>query len=426
MSSHWREFIENRLMPDLSQYISIGVTLDKSQPTPTLRIIDNSNYPMGVAQTIAGILSVTQPDNITVANTNFSSPDIYWDSGALVPADLELRLDNSNTFQRGGSGYRITYTVRAPGYSDTVLMKVFPLTYTPPSIVISNNFDIFTPDLSVQDATGYTQSSQDFVSVARSWSADIISVLGVTQTISGTGQVFDLNYLGSYYDSQYDITLTIFPQWRLQGVYNFVTIIDDLVDTLTLYAQIPPTLSALQASLAALKTQLDAAVCDCNTYIILFDRYNLASSIYAQLVARGQSGSLAGLDTYVYQLEKIFNNNVNPTYVNTNTLIPPYDWGTGSGSVAWTNITGKPNTVTVEWLVGDVGFPGPGSTTFTNANLTNVPVGRVYVFRNGLPQFSSNPGDGDTYYSKNTADNFLTFSLALASSEKIIVLILPL
>jgi hypothetical protein len=135
---------------------------------------------------------------------------------------------------------------------------------------------------------------------------------------------------------------------------------------------------------------------------------------------------LAGLDTYIYQLQKIFNNDVNPTYVNTNEVIPPYDWGTGGTSVAWVDITGKPSTVTVEWVVGDVGFPGVGATTFTNANLLNVPIARVYVFRNGLPQFSANPGDGDTYYTKNTADTFLTFSSALALAEKLIVLIIPL
>lgn len=381
---------------------------------------------MGVATTIAGILSVTQPDNITVANTNFASPDIYWNSGALVPANLELRLDNSNTFQRGGSGYYITYTVRAPGYSDTVLTKVFPLTYTPPSIVISNNFDIFTPQLTVQDDTGYTQTPLDFIAATRSWAANIITVSGTTQAISGTGQVFDLNYLGSYYDSQYNITLTVLPQWRLQGSYNFVTLIDDLVDSVTLYAQIPPTLSALQTSLAVLKTQLDAAVCDCNTYMILFDRYNLASSIYSQLVARGQSGSLAGLNTYIYQLEKIFNNNVNPTYVNTDAVIPAYNWNTGGTSVTWTNVTGKPSTITIEWTVGDVGFPGIGATTYTNASLANIPASRVYVFRNGVPQFASNPPDGDTYYTKITANNFITFSAALGALEKIIILILPL
>lgn len=401
--------------------------MDKSQPTPTLRVVDNSNYPAGVALTIAGILTVTQPDNVTVSNTNFATPDIYWSGSALVPADLELRLDTSNSFQRGGTGYTIIYTVRAFGYDDTVLTKVFPLNYTPPSFVITNNFDIFTPDLSVQDSTVYSQTNLDFISVNRAWSADIITVLGTTQTVTGTAQVLDLAYLGSYYDSRYDISLDIAPQWKLQGAYNFVTIIDDLADDLTLYAQIPPTLAELQVSLATLKSQLDAAVCDCNTYSILFDRYNLANSIYSQLVARGQSGSLSGLDTYIFQLQKIFNNNVNPTYINTNTVIPAYDWNTGgSGAVAWTDITGKPSSITVEWLVGAIGFPGPGATTYTNSNFVNVPVARVYVFRNGFPQFSSNPGDGDTYYTKNLADNFITFSAALGAGDKMLILILPL
>lgn len=414
-------------MPDLSAYISIAVVLDKSQPTPVFRIIDNSAYPLGVAQTIAGILTVTQPDNVTISNTNFGTPNIYWNGSALVPADLELRLDNTSSFQRGGSGYRITYTVRAPGYTDTVLQKAFSLGYTPPAIVITNNFDIFTPQLTVQDSTNYTQAGLSFISVTRSWSADIITVLGTTQPITGTAQVLDLAYLGSYYDSRYDISLTIFPQWMLQGASNFVTIIDNLSEDITLYAQIPPTLDELQDDLANLKQTLDAAVCDCNNYPRLLADYNLANSIYTQLVDRGQSGSLSGLDTYIYQLEKIFNNNVNPSYVNTNTAIPPYDWNSGGGgSVAWADITGKPNSITVEWVVGQGGFPGNGATTYTNANFVNVPVGRIYVFRNGLPQFSSNPGDGDTYYSKNIADNFITFSSALATSEKIIVLILPL
>lgn len=414
-------------MSDLSQYISIAVVLDKSQPSPVFRIVDNSNYPAGVAQTIAGILTVTQPDNVTVSNPNFGTPNIFWNGSALAPANLELRLDNTQSFQREGSGYIIVYTVRAPGFSDTVLTKTFSLVYTPPSVVIGNNFDIFTPALSVDDITNYTQGALNYISVFQAWTVDIITVLGVGHTITGGGQIFDLAYLGSYYDSQYNVALTITPQWRLQGASSFVTIIDQLATNLTLYAQIPPTLAALQTSLATLKSQLDAAICDCNTYDVLLSRYNLANSIYSQLVSRGQSDSLAGLNVYITQLEKLFNNNVNPTYVNTNGIIPPYNWNAIIlPNVAWTNVTGKPSTITVEWLVGAGGFPGPGATTYTDARIANIPVAQIYVFRNGIPQFNGNPGDGDTYYSKMTANNFLTFSAALGASEKIIILILPL
>lgn len=414
-------------MADLSQYISIAVVLDKSQPGPLFKVIDNSNYPTGVAQTIAGILSVTQPDGITVSNTNFGTPDIYWSGSSLVPANLELRLDTSNSFQRGGAGYIVVYTVRAPGYTDTVLTKTFSLQYTPPPLVLTNNFDIFTPALSVQDSTTYTQTNLTFITSNRSWSADIITANGTMRNLTGSGQTLDLAYLGSYYDAVYNISLTVLPQWQLQGSYTFVTIIDDLATAATFYAQIPPTLAALLASLTMLKSQLDAAICDCNTYNILLARYNLASDIYSQLIYRGQSGSLSGLSTYVFQLLKIFNNNVNPTYVNTNAVIPAYNWNTGgSGSVAWTNITGKPTTITVEWLVGAGGFPGPGSTVYTDSRLTGIPAAQVYVFRNGLPQWSSNQGNGDSYFTKVTGNNFLTFSSALGAGEGIIILILPL
>ena len=278
----------------------------------------------------------------------------------------------------------------------------------------------------MQDSTTYLQGALSFDSVTDSWTAQIISVNGTTQSINGSGQTFDLAYLGQYYDSQYDVGLTVTPVYSITAS-PFVTIIDQLQTSITLYARVAPTLSALQTDLANLKSQLDAAICDCNLYQVLFDRYNLASSIYSQLVARGQSGSLAGLNQYINQLLKIFNNNVTPTYVNTNQVIPPYDWGTGTGSVNWVDILGKPNTITVEWLVAPAnGFPGPGSTVYTDNRMTNVPASRIYIFRNGFPQFNANPSDGDTYFTKNTADNFLTFSSPLGAGEKIIVLILPL
>jgi hypothetical protein len=413
-------------MADLSQYISIATVLDKSGGSPVWRIIDNSNYPSGVAQTIAGILTITQPDGITISNSNFGSPNIYWSGSALVPANLELRLDNANSFQRGGSGYIVVYTVQATGYTNTVLTKTFTLQYTPPPLVVTNNFDIFTPDLSVQDSTNYTQSTLTYISTVRAWTAAIISVNGVTQNITGSGQALDCNYLGNYYDSIYNIGLTVYPQWTIIGS-SFVTIIDNLATAITFYAQIPPTLAALLASLTTLKSQVDAAICDCITYQSLLASYNLASNIYSQLIYRGQSGSLAGLATYVYQLEKIFNNNVNPSYVNTNTQIPAYDWGGGgSGSVAWTNVTGKPSTIVVEWTVGAGGFPGNGATTYTDSRLTNIPASQINLFRNGFPQFSSNQSDGDTYFTKVTANDYLTFSAALGTGEKIIIEILPL
>jgi hypothetical protein len=43
----------------------------------------------------------------------------------------------------------------------------------------------------------------------------------------------------------------------------------------------------------------------------------------------------------------------------------------------------------------------------------------MLVFRNGLPQFNADPGDGDTYFT--FGGTTVTFSAALGAGEKIII-----
>ena len=80
-------------------------------------------------------------------------------------------------------------------------------------------------------------------------------------------------------------------------------------------------------------------------------------------------------------------------------------------------------TVTkVQFLPGDVGYPAVGATTYTNAAFSGADV--IMVWRNGLPQWQGDPGDGDTYFTFATTT--VTFSVALAASEKIIILAIKL
>jgi hypothetical protein len=91
-----------------------------------------------------------------------------------------------------------------------------------------------------------------------------------------------------------------------------------------------------------------------------------------------------------------------------------------TGSVDWSDITNKPSTNTIQFVTS-----GSQSTYVDNA-LINVPNSRIIVSRNGILQFNSNPGDGDSYFIKNTSDNFLTFLPTLTASEKIIIIILAI
>lgn len=409
-------------MLDLSSYINFAAVFTKAGGSPKIILTDTGTYPAGVPQTIVGWFSITQPDGITVAGSQ-QAPNITWQNGQLTQAQFELRLDNANGFQQGG--YIVTYTVAAPGYGNTALSRSVVLSYVPPVLSMSNTLNLFTPDLQVSDITNYNQAGWNSVSVTRNWSVLINSVGGTEETITGTSNPFDMNYQGSYYDALYSITLTANPQYQSQSA-PWLTLIDALVLSQTLQAQIPPSLAMLQAGLTTLKTQLDATAPSDINYASLLNSYNLANTIYDNLVRRGQANDLSGLDEYVWQLKKIFNNNSNPTYVNTNGVIPAYNWGSsGGGTVAWSNITGKPSTILAEGRVG-YGFLANGVTQYIDARLVGIPSSQVLVIRNGSPQSNSNLGDGNTYVTKAQADGFLTFSQAVLTGETIKIIISPL
>lgn len=412
-------------MANLAAYIDFSVVLSKAVSPSVIIVSDPNNYPVGVGPTAYGYFDITQPDGVTVTFGTFLSPSIYWDSGAFIQPQFLLRLNTVLSFQNGG--YLITYHLRAPGYDDTTLTKTFVLNYERPVAVIAHSFDIFTPDLSATDATVYPQTGMTVGDIDRVWSADIVTVSGTTQTIGGTGVTFDLAYLGSYYDAQYNIDLTTKPQYTLDAPSDWVQLIDEITRSTTLYAQIPQTISQLDTALQALKDQADAQACNCNTGQDLRDRYIYATSLYSDFRRRGCDNEIAGLTKTYFQLIKLFNNNVNPTYANTNEVIPAYDFEcAGGGSVNWDNIVNKPNTELIEWTVGTPGFPVAGDTILTDARLASIPDAQIILVRNGIQQFASDQGDGDTYFTKITASNVLTFSSMLLAGEKIIVVILPL
>lgn len=400
-------------MGDLSAYIAINAALDNSTGTPVIRITDVSNYPTGVAAQIAGnVTALAQPDGIVVGNDDFSDPDIYWSGSALVVVTYQLRLNSVQQFQKGG--YSITYVVKCPGYDDTTLIQTFNFSYTKPTVVIGNNFDIFTPQLTVSDNTNYDVSGLSLVSVTESWSALINNVNGTNQNISGTGLVFNLNYLGLFYDANYEVTLAAVATWSIDTA-PWVTLLAQVQLTQSFDSETPPSLSSLLSSLTFLKAQMDAAFCDCNTYPRLFANYLLAQAIYSHLKYRGCAGDFAGLYTYVIQLQKIFNNNVTPTPNHTNLPIPPYDFGCGgAGSISWNDITGKPATVIIEWTVGQVGFPGDGATTITDARLVGY---NVLILKNNIQELGfTKPLNSDT----------ITLNTALITDDVMYVQSIPL
>jgi hypothetical protein len=364
-------------MANLSAYIDFSAVLQKDTNSSALILSDPDDYPVGVDVNLKGYFVITQPDGITITG-NYLSPDIYYVGPGLSTASKQLRLRSNGSFQQGE--YTITYNIVAPGYDETTLTKTFDLSYTSPTIVVEDDFDVFTPTLSVTDDTDYVVAGMDFTSVTRAWEATIISVEGVNQDISATGQSFDLGYLGAYYDSRYDVTLTATAFYTLSSPDDWVSIEDTVIYEHTYYAFIPPTLIELLDMLTAYKATVDAANCICgpgcaDNCTPLKNTYALAVSIYTHIVERGRQGITTGLDAYVLQLQKLLSNCVTPAYTNTNEAIPPYDWGSSN--------TGGAFVFFKQMIVGSGvnDAPADGATSYTDALL----VGKsVQVFLDSL------------------------------------------
>jgi len=403
---------------NLSAYLSFSVTLDNN--TGATLITDTSSYPSGVNAGITGIVSITQPDGLTYTGS-WGTPDITWNGSQLTIASLELRMALDGLFQNGN--YSITYTVRHASYDETSLTRTFSLSYARPTHVITEGFDIFTPLLKAIDSSVYTQTGFALQSVTRSWSTLIQSVSGTNQTKIGAGQEFDLSYGGSYYDSIYDITLQSIVNYKLSS-YLWVTVIDKFSTTLTddtaLVAMIPPTLAELLADIKAFKSELDALKDTCDEYTIKEKRYQLITAIYDQLIKNGQVGELTGLRDYITELLFELNDGATPAYINTNGIIPAYDWGAAVGSTDWASITGKPSSSEIYFKAGDSGFTAVGGNTLTNALFANK---RLVVFRNRLLTPSEDRGLGD-YYEKPLISSTVTFFPALTTDEQIAIFIL--
>jgi hypothetical protein len=248
--------------------------------------------------------------------------------------------------------------------------------------------------------------------VTRSWEATIISVEGTNQDISASTETFDLAYLGSYYDSRYDASLTAVVAYTLEAPDNWVTIEDTQEFEETYYAFIPPTIVDLLELLTTYKATVDAANCICGTACVdnctqLKATYSLAVSIFTHIVERGRAGQTTGLDAYVIQLQKLLSNCVTPAYTNTNEAIPAYDWGSStSGSFAFFK------QMIVGSGVNDA--PADGATAYTDALLVSK---SAMVFLDS--QLMGNNLSDRVSITYNSGTGTITWNTPLVSSQLI-------
>lgn len=80
------------------------------------------------------------------------------------------------------------------------------------------------------------------------------------------------------------------------------------------------------------------------------------------------------------------------------------------------------NTIKINGVVDAGGSAFASGTTYVNNAMVNFP---VEVYRNKLMEPDTNPGNGDSFFTKNLSSNTITFSSALTPGELVQVIILP-
>jgi hypothetical protein len=388
---------------DLSAYISFLVKADITDvAAPVFVLTDNSVYPVGVVPT--GIFTITQPDGLTRTGS-FDSPDIV---ASNTSKSVNLRLDCNNLLQQGE--YTIKYEVHADGYDPTILSRSFTVSYTKPTIVLTNEIDVFTPSIEVQDNTVYSETGYTNT-VTRSWSA----VIGTAGTLTGTNTgVFDLKYGASYYDAAYTVNFSSIADFQSTS-YSFLSIRDSFSKTDSFDVYTPESSAQLLTGLTALKTKLDSLINSCQKYDDAKADYGYAYTLYAHAMKRICAGDKTGVYTYINEITAIINNNVKPILTHTNAPISPYLYDCGSSTAPTVPFTldvvaGQASAIAAGVIVG--------ATTFENEQLASK---YVLVFRGNIKQPLGDPLDGGMFYTKSFLDTTITFSVPIMDGEAIAI-----
>lgn len=287
-------------MPTISN-VSFSVRFNLTG-APTLVLTDTTTSPPAG---LVGIFSITQPDGYTRTG-NIDSPDISSAGGSFT---YTLSLDSSGGIQCGS--YTIKYTAAAPSYLSTDFTRTFTFSYTPVSLVLTQQFDIFTPKLQYIDNTSYQVSGFSAGPVTRSWSASSIS----TGTITGSSQTLDLIYENSYYDAAYSITLSSSVLYT-SDTYSWLTIQETVSNTVTADACTPKTFDELVDLIEGVRDG------NCSGEIPDFEKAQSLLSHMIDMISVQFTTSEFSSD--VYDVYNMLVNMFNITCNHTNLPIPTY------------------------------------------------------------------------------------------------------
>lgn len=278
-------------MADLSQYVDFTVKIDNSGSTPQISLTDISQYPVG-ASAFQGFVKVTQPDGISVGPD--SQPDI---TDAVRTGSKPYRFASNGSLQNGT--YTIEYVVECTGYDDTTVIRQFTLGYVRPTINLAPSIDAFTPKITVNDNTDYSQPSLILISLVRTWQGQIYNVKGELKSISGSDSYLDFAYNSNYYDSLYYSELKTVVDYNLRS-YPFVYISESLSNQVQFDVYAPKSIAEYSAAIQVL-IENNKSCCGKNTS----NEIVVCQQLLSKLLLSGQKGDYIGLQVLTDKLNEI-------------------------------------------------------------------------------------------------------------------------
>jgi hypothetical protein len=257
---------------------------------------------------------------------------------------VPLRLDSMGFPQCGT--YTIEMTVRNAGYDDTAFTRTWVSQYKPVTVVIADNFDVFTPNLSVRDNTSYSVSNYNSSPITRAWTVSSTP----TGTITGSGVTLSLISGGHYYDANYSVSLTSSILYTHQ-VYSWFTVNESVAKSYSTYAQTPPVLLDIVEAISALKLKLDEAVNKCLEFEKLKEDFEYAQSLFVHIIDKVKVGDLSAIYEDLKDLLAVLSGYNIPGYVPTNLPIPPYDLSDYFPGAVWGSIAGTISSQADLWSI---------------------------------------------------------------------------
>ena len=326
--------------------------VNEKTATRVLRLTDTST-----GFTLAkGNFSVTFPDGSQVLHTDFISPDISAPGGSV---DIALITDIDNTVLTGT--YVINFVALDATPTEYTLQRSLDFNWEKPIKNITNESDVVIPTIKFLDSTPYETSGNFTGTLTRNFytTTPSTSEVGVI-TKTSVGDVLIPSNASKYYEGIYLVKSDISVAYTHSSLSWLTVLYTDLLQE-TYDIREAPTQLELVTLMNEYKDQIEVyKTTNPAQYEILNEEYDLVIALYSHILARYDSGTLAGCKPILDQLLGLLPPTEPYTYKATQML--PFTFN-AIGGAFWGSITGTLSNQTDLQAALDAKFDDPTGTT---------------------------------------------------------------